>query len=164
MKFTHEPLSDVAAEAEERALRRSPDCRVLRMGGFRQKAIAKTTMYIVGMAAIAAWFSDAPGMAVGAAVLAALACGIWAVVAALHDESTQVRREDIAKSFAVPPDHELKYLLAMREEYHEIDAAIRDWNARGLTIRTRDAWAVRAWVNKVEPVRKRDRLLRQLAS
>lgn len=163
MNFTYDPLTDDAADAELHAQLRAPNCRTLRLGGWRQKAIAQTLMGIGVVAGLALGFNDAPGLAAVAALLT-IAGVIWVVIVALHDESAQSAREGIAAAFADPPDHDLRYLLEMKEKYHEIDAALRTWKTKGLTIRTRDVRAVRAWVNKVEPVRQRERLVRQLES
>ncbi|UJJ60643.1 hypothetical protein [Rhodanobacter denitrificans] len=163
MNFAHEPLTDAAADTELRALLRSPDCRILRVGGFRQKVIAQSMMFIGAVVALAAWFNNATHLAAVAGLLA-VAGVTWTAIVAVHEEYAERWRAKITSEFAEAHDCDLKYLLEMKEKYHEIDAAIRDWTVKGLTIRERDVRAVRAWVFKVEPVRERDRLLRQLQS
>lgn len=163
MTFTHDPLTDAAADAELREQLRAPNCRPLRLGGLRQMAIAKTLMGIGAVVGLIAGFSDAVSLMVLAGLIA-IGGVVWSVIVALHDEQAENARDNIAAALAVPPNHDLKYLLEMKEKYHEIDGALRAWKTKGLTVRARDVWAVRAWVNKTEPVRQRERLLRQLES
>lgn len=170
MTFTHRPLTDAEAADERRALLRASEARPKRLGSFRQATIAGALALVFGAAfALAAVVDALKGtdellaVAMLCVVLTVLFAG-WCASTRLHDSSASHAAEAIKAAYVEASAHELEYLLAMKAQYIEIGAALREWVAADLTIRARDVWAVRAWVNRVEPGLRRSGLLGQLSS